>query len=415
MRNVSWLRYGLMMAMGGSIAMGVFVACSDDPEVTPPTSTPRPDSGTTTPEPDASSTPDAGDAGPTTPIAKISIINAGTDFGPTNPAGAVRVCFALTAPGATPVIASVPPLPDEPPASNPSAPPGIYIGTGGAFRSFGIPLDNAAVTPYVMNSTRLAQRGIVKPGPGSPGLPCSEILKPGATLDGGAAIEGVDYWKLPDIPSQTLLSGKSFVLVLTGCSGDATSTPGKCGEGFSPDGGVGNGNLKVRIFEVDRATTIASNAIGTQFIHASAAGAAFLAAAAPDGGIPVVPGYVSADGGFKPVSGGTPVAYADKTSLVQVEGVEVTTDRFTANPAVPTLGIPLQAVQLMTYGRDSNGNPLPPPDGGAYRNGAAFTFVAVGDPEQPQTVGGVDGGPFNTRTFHYLGVPNDPTIVPYRP
>lgn len=54
----------------------------------------------------------------------------------------------------------------------------------------------------------------------------------------------------------------------------------------------------------------------------------------------------------------------------------------------------------------------PPADGsGAVREGAAFTFILVGDTEELATV---DGG-FNTKTIHFLAFRNSPPLTIYAP
>ena len=78
------------------------------------------------------------------------------------------------------------------------------------------------------------------------------------------------------------------------------------------------------------------------------------------------------------------------------------TDSFTVKPDVAALALKLSAVQLASYG----GNV---PDGGDYRNGAAFTFIALGDPAEPAA------GGTNTKTFHYIALPNDPVNETYKP
>lgn len=401
MRNKQWLRYGLASFTLMGAACGMFlVACGDD-DSSP--ATPKGDSGAdSTVEPDtgvADAAPDA--PKDTRPNAKLQLVNAATDFGPSNPIGALRVCYGL---GPTAALAPLPPLPDR--KSSDAQPfPGVYIGTGGAVQGTGADLTTVAITPYILNAKTLADRGLVKPDAGGAGTSCTDLFGADA---GGELKEGVDYWKLPVIPENTFVKDKSFILVLTGCAGDSTLAAAKCGEGFTT-GAPGNGNLKVTVYEVDRATAIDADKIGTQFIHASAAGESFLAAQ-PGGGLKVVPGYMT-DGAnpasFKGINadgGSSPVATGEKTELAQVSGVNVAQDSFTANPNVAPIAIKLTTIQLASYG----GNV---PDGGEYRNGAAFTFIALGDPEQPPVVG---GNP-NTKTFHYIALPNDPVNEVYKP
>lgn len=416
MRNANWLRYGLASVVIVGFGMGgLLVACGDDDNgggggTDAGTDTAQPDTGT----PDTG-TPDTGpgDAGP--PNAKITVVNAVTDLGPQasiNGNNALRICFALGPTAEAASISPVPPLPDT--SSNPAIPPGIYIGTGGALPSFGLDLEPFVVVPYAMNAAALFAKGIVKPGPGNPGTTCDELLKAqggGYPDGGGPLVEGVDYWKLDPIPANTLKKGKSYVLVVTGCTGNAENALGKCGEGFAPDAAANKGNLKVRVYDVDRETTIGNGQFGVQFIHAAAPALTFLAL----NNIDVLPGITSDAqdaGAYKGVTGdggpqgGVPVAYADKTNLAQVPGVNVATDSFILNPGAPGTAIPLPVIQAFSF-------PSGAPDGGEYRTGAAFTFIAVGDPGIPADSG--VPGIVNTRAFHYLAFPNDPNIVTYQP
>ncbi|MBX3258514.1 MAG: hypothetical protein KIS78_21055 [Labilithrix sp.] len=403
MRNTKWLRYSLasLTLIAGGLS-GLLVACGDDDDnpVTPGNDAGDTDTGTTdagtTDAPNDQTNPPA-DAGTN---AKLQLVNAATDFGPSNPVGALRVCYGL-GPSA---IAPLPPLPDRK-SSDAQPYPGVYIGTGGAVQGTGADLTTVPIVPYLMNAQSLSDRGVFRTDAGA-GPTCADLL--GNAVDaGGAFVEGVDYWKLPAIPANTFVKEKSFILVLTGCAGDSTLGAEKCGEGFAPGGDPGNGNLKVTVYEVDRASAVAADKIGTQFIHASPAGAAALAV----GGIQVVPGYIanasdpatfkglSADGGAGPA-----VAVGGKTDFVQVEGVNVASDSFTANPSAANLAISLANIQLASYGANV-------PAGGEYRNGAAFTFIALGDPAEPATV----GGQFNTKTFHFIALPNDPINEVYKP
>lgn len=401
MQNKGWLRYSLASLTLVGAGLGAFlVACGDDDDSV----TPGPkDSGLDTSMADTGA-PDAPVDAPA-PVdagtnAKLQLVNAATDLGANNPVGAVRICYGL---GEAGTIAPLPPLPDRK-ASDAQPYPGVFIGTGGTVQGTGADLTNVAITPYVMNAQALAQRGLVKPDAGGTGKTCIDILEADA---GGALVEGVDYWKLQPIPAGTFTKEKSFILVLSGCTADSQTAAAKCGADAT-DAGV-NGNLKVVVYEVDRATAIAADKIGTQFIHASPAGDAVITQGA---GIAFQPAYMTDAqdaGSAKPVSTGN-VAVGAKTDLVQVEGVkfDAPSDYFTANPnanpAVLPIAIPLTSIQLLSYGANV-------PAGGNYRNGAAFTFIAVGDPQEDADA----GGSFNTKKFHYIALPNDPVTEVYKP
>lgn len=405
MRNKGWLRYSLASLTLVGAGLGAFlVACGDDDDnVTPRDGGSDTGPGTEDGGGGQDAAPDQQnpqDAGP--PNAKLQLVNAATSFGPSNASGALRVCYGLGPQGA---IATLPPLPDR--KSSDAQPfPGVFIGTGGAVQGTGADLTTVEITPYLMNAQSLAQRGVVKPDAGV-GISCTDLFGADA---GGPLVEGVDYWKLPVIPANTFVKDKSFILVLTGCAGDANVTPtAKCGPDFAGAGNPGNGNLKVTVYEVDRKTAVAQDKIGTQFIHASPAGAAALAV----GGIQVIPGYITDKNDpatFKAVSGaggadgGTAVALAAKTELMQVTGVNVAADSFIANPSAANTAFTLQQIQQFSYGANV-------PDGGNYRNGASFTFIAVGDPAEPPIV----NEQFNTKVFHFIALPNDPISEVYKP
>ena len=163
-------------------------------------------------------------------------------------------------------------------------------------------------------------------------------------------------------------------------------------------------SLTVHVHEVDRATAIDPAKIGVQFIHASA-----MAELMFDHLGGARPGFVDADGGaYKPLSGdgdaGVPLG--QKTALLQLEGVDVATASVVMNPETAAeMSFPLQAIQQLSYGAS-----VPP--GGAYRNGAAFTFIAIGNPSAELFP---EGESLNTRAFHFLAFPNDPEPGSYEP
>jgi hypothetical protein len=413
MRTKQLLRFSLASLTVIATCSGAFlIACGDDDS----SGTPGKDAGnneTSTPGQDAAagdSGKDSGkDAGP--PPAKLQLVNAATDLGPADTSGALRVCYGLADTlenaGKVEKIAQLPPLPDvaADPAVRPAALPN---GTGGPVATTGASFQTVAIVPYVMNAAALAARGHAGRKAGQPvGTSCADLF---AAVDaggaGGALKPGVDYWKLEGIAPGTLKDGKSYILVLTGCASNAAVGAAKCGPGFTGSEDPGNGNLKVSVFEVDNSTTVEATKIGAQFIHASPAGASFLQ---QTGGVPVRPGFTTkADGGtgtFKSITNNADVALlAPTASLSQVEGITVASDFFIANPLVDRTAIPLTTIQFISFGGAA------PPAGKEYGNGKAFTFIAVGDPEQDP---GTPGAP-NLKTFHYLGFPNDPIIPQFQ-
>lgn len=395
MRNFTWLRYAMASVVALGAGTGALVACGDDDTGT----VPKADSGT----PDTS-TPDTGtpDTGPrdsgtdaTAPLnAKLTLVNASVSLGPNGDVGSgknlIRVCFARGRDNTvSDGVAPYPPLPHKPAGGLPL--PGIPNGTGGAFPSLGVDLEPLFIQPIVMNARTLAGKGIIGSGVGTS---CDEILKPGFVGDGGATFtENVDFWKLPVIPGNTFKKDKSFLLVLSGCSGDVVDAT-NCGPNAPAGGGApGVGNLKVDVFELDRATAVAADSVGAQFFHASSP-----FTVNPGAALPVVPAFRdSPDGGASPLSGGTAVDYLKGTQLVQVKGLKPV---ITPNPNADQLSFPLSAVQQLSA------QPAP------YALGKAYTFILVGDTQVP--VQEADGG-INTNGYHFLGFPNDPPVVQFTP
>jgi hypothetical protein len=351
-------------------------------------------------DPNSDPIPPALDAGHEN--AKITIVNAVTDLGPgadlpgTDRVQGVRLCFGIGPSTQQAQIAGIPPLPDE---SNGEGPAGILAGRGETMRGLGLDFSPFVLVPYLMNANQLALKGIVKPGPGDPGTPCDEILSPGAKVGGHTFTENVDYWKLEPISAQTFAKGKSFVLLLTGCSRDGRGNAATCG-GDAPTGDAGRGNLQARAVEVDRLTPIPAHAAGVQFIHASPGAAAH--PAMNSGGIR--PGFVNAPdpqtNSFVPLAPGAPlVSYGERTPLAILSGISFASDYFTAQRASGELATALETIQSSSFPHGLIGQT-------GYRNGAAFTFIALGDPAE---------GSHPTRGFHYLGFPNDPWVEMYKP
>lgn len=413
MRNTRWLRFGVTSVFLAGLSMtGLLVACSDDETPSPPTTDDAGNdagSDATTPPPDDSGskedaeTPDA--SKPT--FAKLTLINAATDLGPNADVDpitkfqAVRICYG-TAAGVAPIA----PLPT-------SAPPGLtakglYIGTGGVVPTIseGLDLELIQITPFLLNSARLAELGIEDKD-------CGTLLNKAFDAGDGPLVENVDYWELPAIPTGTLKKEKSFALVLSGCAGDAVvDVPAKCGEGFTA-GAPGLGTLKVSVLEIDRATAAESDAVGTQFIHASPATKVVFAAAFE--GAPVIPGYLTeadpdagADAGatFLPATDATAAGVevlAAPGALKQVKGVDFG-GKFTPNgliedPTFQQLARPLAQIEA------ASGLAA-----GTYANGKSFTFILVGDPGASPTITVGDNTIGNLRFAHFLGFENDPVV-----
>lgn len=421
MRNTRWLRYGLATTIAAFAGLGLaLTACSDDDATTTTTvdSGPDTDSSATDSSSDAADAakPDAGT------LAKLRLVNGATDLGPNmavNARGdaAIRICFKSGTTEAKLSVAPYPPLPDK--SAIPGAPAGIPYGTGGTFPSFGLDLEGRFIVPIIMNAKTLALKGIVNPGNGSPGTTCDDLV--GATALTGDAGKGLvanqDYWELPVIKTGTFQKEKSFVLLLTGCVGDATiPNKDKCGPNPPTGTTPGVGNLAVKIFETNR-TAVATDALGAQFLHASTQANALLGPTA--GNFPIEPGFMAnpTDGGTYKAASAAPVPVLTLSPAIGVKGV-TSTDYFVASKNSPIApdggsgsGIPLRPLPLSLI-QQLSGIPAP----SIFADGKNFVFIAVGDVQQPvfsfvdgggQGDGG-DGSSFNTRTFHYLAFPTDP-------
>ncbi len=420
MRNTQknhWLRYGFAVTTAAFAGLaGALAACDDDVATTS-----KPDSGTT-------DSGGGGDTGTTAqdaskplakPLAKLTLVNATTDMGPNsvlNGRGdaAIRICFKAGKDADNLAVAPYAPLPDKKAASSPDGtPPGIFYGTGGTFPTFGSDLESAIVLPIIMNAKTLALKGIVNPGTGESGPTCNELV--GAKADAGLGlVANQDYWELSPIPAETFVKGESFALVLTGCVGDATVTnKSKCGAN-PPDGSApGKGNLEVRVFNTTR-EPVSPTQLGVQFLHASTQAAAVL------GQFPIAPGFMADPrdaGSFKAATAApaTVLTLSPAIGLTGVTGAEyfVASKDSPAGVGAPLAPFPLATVQALSG--------LPAPS--IFVDGKNFVFIAIGDPLQPTFSypadgGGGDGGDgsrFNTRSFHYLAFPTDPTVVAYKP
>ena len=407
MRNTRTLRYSLTSLTILVAALGAaLVACGDDDDnANPPPGTPGTDSG---PGADTGVGPArdaAAEAGPKKDGARLQLVNAVFDLGPgggqgSPVQGALRICYGIGASADTAVISPLPPLPNRT-VSEMQPFPGVFVGTGGPVQSTGLDLSKVAVVPYIMSALSLSSRGFVKRTDGKPDTSCADIFDP-SKLDGGAPLVlGRDYWKMPAINPGTLLDEKSYILVLTGCSGNAgrtTQTSARCGTGYTVDGdGVNsNGNLTITVHEVDRGLVVAADKLGVQFVHASPAGDVNLKAAS----IPVVPGFQTSPEagtgmtGFRGITGGVAIPLNTKSMFTQVAAPDASADSFTAAEPLGPLSFKLPLILTATYGA---------PNPAALAPGKAVTFVALGDPN-------VDAGPGGAK-FHYLALPNNPEIV----
>lgn len=435
MRNREYLRYGLASMMVAAVALGAgLAACGDDENTDPGT---NPDSGTGA---DTSTNPtdsgaDVKDAAPPVNFAKLTFVNAATDLGPgfdaPGPSGRgqpIRICFEQAVAPAALSLAPYPPLPDNKPSK---AQPGIAIGTGGTFPSFGLDLQNRALKPYVVSAKSLFIKGVLNPGDGSPGPTCDEVLGTKKTMYN--LVENTDYFVLPVIPAETFQRDKAYVIALTGCVGDAAEeNKGKCGaDSALVTGAKGLGNLKVVVHETNR-TPISATQVGAQFLHV-AAPTNFNLSNVPPSGFPITPGFVTKDdqdaatgydaSSYQAVTA-APAALGSFSPVIGVTGVNdgyaFAANKTTpnANPLIasqPLAPVPLPLIQALS----GLGMPTAPT---VYKAGANYVFIAVGDSSETtfaDTTGDAAAPPpngtgaFNTRSFHFLAFPTDPVVVPY--
>jgi hypothetical protein len=246
-----------------------------------------------------------------------------------------------------------------------------------------------------MDAEKLAAKGVLPPGNGTPGRTCGQLLTAdGGGVDGGIT-DGVDFWKLPAIPAGTFANNTTKLLVLTGCTSDTPADP-NCGPGFTSTGAPGNGNLAIRVYNLDRTTAVAATSMGIEFVHASAN--IDLAVAAAGGAKPGLSNDAGAN--YRPfVAADAATPLYNKTTLIQIPNVTIQGDYLIMNPNVAATAVSLAQTQDISFAAVQG-------DAGTqgYGNGKAFTFISVGQ------VGGA-----GSKQFHYLGFPNDPIVSTYTP
>lgn len=424
MRNKRWLRAGLASLTVCGLALSAFVVACGDDDTGGGGITPGVDSGNDTGKADtgSSGSVDSGSDTGSNPMdsgadadatvkptpAKLQLINAATQLGATDTVTALRICYKIGADEAHLNWAPLPPLPNRKVGPQPF--PGIYPGTGGPVAGTGVSLEKLVVKPYVLNALSLEQHGQGSTvTPDTMNTTCQDILEADA---GGPYIENKDYFVLPVVPAGTFKDGNSYLLALTGCAGGSTATSGQCGgdPGVTP----GVGNLKINLFQIDNTTKVDSDKLGVQFVSISPNLESTLQTQS-GGTLHTRPSIQSdknnattakliaatADGG----DAGGDVAPGTLTTVLQVSGVNNQSDFVMANPNFSQVAYSLPQVAALTFGVA---------DGGAYANGGAYTVVAVGDISADPD-GGNGGATFNTKFFHFLALPNDPTITNFDP
>lgn len=359
--------------------------------------------------PDVVTNPDTGvtDTG----VTDTGVTDTGTDAGPQNAKlilvhgspqlGGIRVCFAANG-----ALTPLPALPHDP-ATQPASLgyPGIPPGAGGPFPATGTDITPLTITPYVMNANSIKTH--IKGEQGGE-KKCSDLLNP----DGGTLVENTDYWKLADIPANTLAHGKTYILILEGCDknanfGSAQATGANCGANWNNS----MGNLVVKVYEVDNKVSDMTK-MGAQVIHASAVQQALYG-----GG--VIGATAQADAGNVQVISLTPAQYQGAVTPPAAKALtapgtqgDFFISQFVFSDAGLGPAIPVQfaGVEQLTTGAAPTG---------MYKANNNFTFVIVGSfgrnadgSQYFQDAGQLPVSIGPGYAFHPLGFSSDPVIPP---
>jgi hypothetical protein len=371
---------------------------------------------------------DGGDSGTAATFAKVLFVHASPD------APALRLCFGVSTgdASATTAIQGTFPAPNTagglpPGLGGPAAAPPRSLG-GLNVTFYGIPV---GVSPALDENT--ADAGVAE-------KTCKDLL--GATLPGTDAgpdggLSPSQYFNLGTVPAGTLVDGSSWLFAITGCTPNspvATALPGACDkDGVSYVPAVGN--LGIEKWQLDNQTSVAADAIGAQFVHASRPfEVAIPNAAAVTAGFYTL---VATDGGTDAGDGGDaalPDAAAPEP-LTFVVAANVKSGSITPGTLKPTSGVQYDGTSgFFVLPVDDAGTPVQRgpqfplpfidqvswpsgvPDGGAFQNGAGFVFVLLGNPAFPTIVPPpADAGPgaestFDPRGVHILGFPTNPPV-----
>lgn len=408
MTKTKWLHFGLIgCALGGFAALA---ACSSNDVVDPGTT----DSGTTadtgTVEEDSGSTTDAGVDASKPVFPKVALMHGSTAFGP------IKLCLAGKQTGAPDIKTELLPT-DILPKSVPAVPVGAYAVL--PFKSIdpsSYYLTAIAIKPQAI-ARITAMKGGVTPNCGD--FMKDAVLEPtasGTDNTGAVPVENKDFYVLATITPGTFKAGKSYVGIATGCpKGLDASGAVKCGPGYDTD----KGNARVVAFEYDTSTKAGANN-GVQFIHGSQEADPVLGL-----GGAVDPSVLP----FVTVSPVADDAGAGRVNLGAATGVKFATSvvasTVTPTPALVTTG-PLTFGSKFGIGSVASGQDItnqsvavwagaatggtPPAD--YFKAGENYAFIAVGDPSQPQTVAGADGGAtFNYNSFRIVAVPTGAGMI----
>ena len=397
MMNTNWLRFGILGTLVFAGGAAGLIACSDDgggdnndndagssSGGEQSSSSGENTSGGSSGENTSSSS--GGSSSGEVPEPKKAAVFVAHGF---NEIGPVRICFAASeeAPPATDATPRpVPPLPAAGAGAQPNPP--LLPGTGGFLPDLGNDLAELHIQPYIVReASRLAALAADPQA-----TTCDKLIGAGKPL-----VAGTDYYVLPPIPKGKLANEKTFVLVAVNGSDDPPADP--------PVGA----NVGVIIKEVDRATEIAADKAGLQFLN----GSKYIAA----GVTPFLYRGASVDPSKEWYAGEEKVL-ADTllpAAAVAVEAINATTN---GHGIKANLGegendyfheregslIPVKNWSDLS---DSAGIQKDDEDNSLYfQSGRSFTFIFLGNPA---------AGPINPATGdfkgpHFLVIPNDPVI-----
>ena len=411
MTKKNLLHFGLIgCALGGFAAVA---ACSSDDVVTPgvDSGTVTEDSGTVTE--DSGSTTDSGSDAGKLPFPKVALMHGSTAFGP------IKLCLAGKQTETPNIKTELLPT-DILPKSVPAVPVGAYAVL--PFKSIDPSsyfLTAIAIKPQAI-ARITAMKGGVTPNCGD--FMKDAVLEPtaaGTDNTGAVPVENKDFYVLATIQPGTFKAGKAYLGLATGCpKGLDAAAAVKCGPGYDTN----TGNARVVAYEYDTTTKPGANN-GVQFIHGS------------QEADPVLGLGGQVDPSVLPFVTATPVAGADggpgdgRVTLGAAAGVKfstsVATSAVTPTPALVTTA-PLTFASKFGIASVASGSDITnqsvavwagaatggTPAADYFKAGENYAFIAVGDPSQPQTVPGADGGAtFNYNSFRIVAVPTGAGMV----
>lgn len=394
MRQLTSLRLTLASAvlLAGGASGALVLGCSSDSSSNPVTDGGTSDAART----DGATTTDAGvdAAKPLAP--RVSLVHASASsvlLAASPPAGAVRFCVNSSS---GPMFVIDKQLPEV----VAGGPVGLPFGSGGSLT------DQASVAPLASSLPSIDIYAYAVPATVDPALKCSQLFTDAGTPDPtkiiplryGGALDGADAYK---IPAGTFKLAKSYLVIAIGCpsaeTGSVAELARRCGADFQV-GTPNVGNLRLEIVEVDRATTVAAESIGGQFLHLSPQlGATKLqvALAAP------LPG---ADGGKDMVTLATDSVYASSpvpapATLASSASAAVDFSQsslfFTLPAGAPDLEASFVNIAYATTG-------VADPTAAYFKKAKGYTFIAIGDPALPPPPNATDA-----RFLRVIALPNN--------